>query len=138
MISLFKTKNKEEIIKAAQNGNEEAIEYLINKNMGIVCSKAKFFFINGQEKDDVIQEGRIGLYKAIRDYKIEGNASFISFCHICVYRQLIIAIKSANRDKNFSYIKKNGYDEEKINDVSDRTSVSVRKRGERTSVSDKE
>lgn len=103
VMSLFTTKNKEEIIKAAQNNNEDAIEYLIENNMDIVHYKANSFFIKGQDKDDVIQEGRIGLYKAIKNYKIEGDASFISFCNLCVYRQLITAIKKANRDKHLCF-----------------------------------
>jgi len=100
---LFKTKNKEEIIKAAQNRNEEAIEYLIEQHMNIVHHKAKSFFINGQDRADVIQEGRIGLYKAIKNYKIEGKSSFNSFCNLCVYRQLITAIKKANRNKHLHF-----------------------------------
>jgi len=105
VISLFETtttKNKKEIIKAAQNGNEEAIEYLIEQYMDIVYHKAKFFYINGQGRDDVIQEGRIGLYKAIKYYNIDGKSSFNTFCNMCVYRQLVTAIKRANRDKRLS------------------------------------
>ena len=100
---MFKTKNKEEIIKVAQNGNEKAVEYLIEQHMNIVYHKAKSFFIKGQDKDDVIQEGRIGLYEAIKNYKIEGKSSFNSFCNLCVYRQLITAIKKANRDKHLHF-----------------------------------
>jgi len=104
-MSLFETtttKNEEEIIKAAQKGNEDAIEYLINQQMDIVYHKAKSFYINGYGKDDVIQEGRIGLYQAIKYYNIEGKSSFNSFCNLCVYRKLVSAIKRANRDKRLS------------------------------------
>ena len=96
------TKNEEEIIKAAQKGNEDAIEYLINQQMDIVYHKAKLFYINGYGKDDVIQEGRIGLYQAIKYYKIEGKSSFNTFCNLCVYRKLVSAIKRANRNKRLS------------------------------------
>ena len=97
---LFKIEDEEKIIKAAKNGNEEAIEYLIEEQMNIVLYLAKSFFIKGQNRDDVIQEGRIGLYKAIQNYDIDGRASFNSFCAMCVYRQLVTAIKTANRDKH--------------------------------------
>ena len=89
-----------EIIKRAQQGQRLAIECLINKNMDIVYSKAKYFFIKGLDKDDVIQEGMVGLFKAIRDYKIEREASFRGFSQLCVHRQLVSAIKKANRQKH--------------------------------------
>ena len=89
-----------EIIKKAQTGDKLAIEYLINQNMDIVYAKAKYFFIKGLDKDDVVQEGRVGLYKAIRDYKEERRASFRGFSQLCVHRQLVSAIKKANRQKH--------------------------------------
>jgi len=91
---------EEEIISRAQQDNKLAIEDLINKNMDIVYAKAKYFFIKGLDKDDVIQEGMVGLYKAIRDYKFEREASFRGFCQLCVHRQLVSAIKRANRQKH--------------------------------------
>ncbi len=91
---------EEEIIEQAKNGNKLAIEYLINKNMDIVYAKAKYFFIKGLDKDDVIQEGMLGLFKAIRDYKTDREASFRGFSQLCVHRQLISAIKRANRQKH--------------------------------------
>ena len=90
----------DEIIKQAQTGDKKAIEHLINQNMDIVYAKAKYFFIKGLDKDDVIQEGRVGLYKAIRDYKVERRASFRGFSQLCVHRQLVSAIKKANRQKH--------------------------------------
>jgi RNA polymerase sporulation-specific sigma factor len=89
-----------EIIKRAQTGDRLSIEYLISQNMDIVYAKAKYFFIKGLDKDDVIQEGRVGLYKAIRDYKEERRASFRGFSQLCVHRQLVSAIKRANRQKH--------------------------------------
>ena len=91
---------EEEIIVQAKNGNKLAIEYLINKNMDIVYAKAKYFFIKGLDKEDVIQEGMLGLFKAIRDYQIDREASFRGFSQLCVHRQLISAIKRANRQKH--------------------------------------
>ncbi|MFW5855673.1 MAG: sigma-70 family RNA polymerase sigma factor [Bacillota bacterium] len=89
-----------EIIREAQRGNKTAIEYLINQNMDIVYAKAKYFFIKGLDKEDVIQEGMVGLYKAIRDYRRERRASFRGFSQLCVHRQLVSAIKKANRQKH--------------------------------------
>ncbi len=94
------TKNMEETVKKAQEGNVRAIERLIDDNMDIVYAKARYFFIKGLDKDDVIQEGRVGLYKAIRDYKEEREASFRGFAQLCIHRQLVSAIKKANRQKH--------------------------------------
>ena len=91
---------EEEIIKQAKKGNKLAIEYLINQNMDIVYAKAKYFFIKGLDKEDVIQEGMLGLFKAIRDYRNDREASFRGFSQLCVHRQLISAIKRANRQKH--------------------------------------
>src|SRR6056297_3616292 len=99
-IFLFKEKKEEEIIEMAQAGNDLAIEYLIDQNMDIVYAKARFFFIKGLDRDDVIQEGRVGLYKAIRDFKENKGASFRGFSQLCVHRQLVSAIKKANRQKH--------------------------------------
>ncbi|MFW5998610.1 MAG: sigma-70 family RNA polymerase sigma factor [bacterium] len=122
---MLKFREEENIIKKAQQGNKEAVEILISKNMDIVYSKAKIFFIKGLDKDDVIQEGRIGLYKAIRDYKEEEKASFRGFSQLCVHRQLISAIKRANRQKhvplnNSTSINKSiGYNNEEGRDFSE-------------------
>ncbi|MFW5984706.1 MAG: sigma-70 family RNA polymerase sigma factor [Halanaerobiaceae bacterium] len=97
---MLKKQEKKKIIKKAQQGNKSAIEYLIDQNMDIVYSKANYFFIKGLDKDDVIQEGMVGLYKAIRDYKFEKQSSFRGFCQLCIHRQLISAIKKANRQKH--------------------------------------
>ncbi len=97
---MLKKQDKEKIIKNAQNGDKNAVEYLINENMDIVYSKAQYFFIKGLDKDDVIQEGMVGLFKAIRDYDFSKQASFRGFCQLCIHRQLISAIKKANRQKH--------------------------------------
>lgn len=97
---MFKQQEEEEIIIQAQKGNRQAIEYLINNNMDIVYAKARYFFIKGLDRDDVIQEGMVGLFKAIRDYRIERAASFRGFAQLCIHRQLVSAIKRANRQKH--------------------------------------
>lgn len=90
----------EEVVKAAQDGEVKAIEELIDRNMDIVYAKSRYFFIKGLDKDDVIQEGRVGLFKAIRDYKEDKEASFRGFAQLCIHRQLVSAIKKANRQKH--------------------------------------
>ncbi|SDL75138.1 sigma-70 family RNA polymerase sigma factor [Halarsenatibacter silvermanii] len=94
------TQDMEKTVKKAQEGDVRAIEELIDDNMDIVYAKARYFFIKGLDKDDVIQEGRVGLYKAIRDYKEEREASFRGFAQLCIHRQLVSAIKKANRQKH--------------------------------------
>jgi RNA polymerase sporulation-specific sigma factor len=91
---------KEGIIQQAQKGNRKAIEILIDDNMDIVYAKARYFFIKGLDRDDVVQEGMVGLFKAIRDYRTERAASFRGFAQLCIHRQLVSAIKRANRQKH--------------------------------------
>ncbi len=89
-----------DVINLAQDGNELAEKYLIDNNLDIVYAKSRFFYIKGLDNDDVVQEGMVGLYKAIRDYKEQREASFRGFAHLCVHRQLVSAIKTANRQKH--------------------------------------
>ncbi|MFW6230357.1 MAG: RNA polymerase sporulation sigma factor SigH [Halanaerobium sp.] len=97
---MTETDSIEEVVKAAQDGEVKAIEELIDRNMDIVYAKSRYFFIKGLDKDDVIQEGRVGLFKAIRDYKEDKEASFRGFAQLCIHRQLVSAIKKANRQKH--------------------------------------
>ena len=78
-----------------ENNNEEALEFLICKYKDLVNTKVGKYFMVGAERDDIIQEGLIGLYKAIKDYKIGMQNSFKSFANLCVERQLITAIKTS-------------------------------------------
>ena len=107
----------EEIADLAKHGNVEALEYLINKYKNFVRAKARTYFLIGADREDIIQEGMIGLYKAIRDYRCDRQASFRAFAEICVTRQIITAIKTATRQKHIplnSYISLNKpvFDEE--------------------------
>lgn len=88
------------LVKKARNGNSSAQEYLIRKYMGIVKSKARNYFIIGGSKEDIIQEGMIGIFKAIRYYDETKNDSFSPFVDLCVRRQIITAIKRASRKKH--------------------------------------
>lgn len=90
----------DEVIKCAQDGNRLAIEYLVKKYKNFVRNKARSYFLVGADKDDIVQEGMIGLYKAICDYKVERLASFRSFAELCITRQIITAIKTATRQKH--------------------------------------
>jgi len=89
-----------EVISMAQLGNTEALNTIFEKYENFVFLKAKNYFLMGADKDDLIQEGMIGLLKAIRGYDQNRLASFKTFASICIKRQLITAIKSANSQKN--------------------------------------
>ncbi|MBU5308625.1 RNA polymerase sporulation sigma factor SigH [Clostridioides mangenotii] len=112
------------VIKASA-GDKMALEYLISKYKNFVKAKAKSYFLIGADKEDIIQEGMIGLYKAIRDFDGTKTNSFKCFADICITRQIITAIKTATRQKHIplnSYISLNKpiYDEE-----SDRTLLDI-------------
>ena len=89
-----------DLILAAQAGDEGASSALCTKYRSFVRCKARSYFLAGADRDDVIQEGMIGLYKAIRDFRAERQTSFRSFAELCVTRQLITAIKTASRQKH--------------------------------------
>lgn len=115
----------EEIVELARAGSTVAQEYLINKYRNFVRAKARSYFLIGADREDIIQEGMIGLYKAIRDFKSDKLSSFRAFAELCVTRQIITAIKTATRQKHIplnSYVSLNKpiYDED-----SDRTLLDV-------------
>lgn len=92
--------SEDEIILIAQNRNDEAMTYLMEKYKGLVRQKVRTLFLIGGDKDDLVQEGMIGLYKAICDYSPEKEASFRTFADLCISRQVYTAIKTSNRMKN--------------------------------------
>ncbi|NLV17305.1 MAG: RNA polymerase sporulation sigma factor SigH [Syntrophomonadaceae bacterium] len=115
----------EEIVKYAQANDQLAAEFLVNKYKNFVRAKARSYFLIGADKEDIIQEGMIGLFKAIRDYKGDKLTSFRAFAELCITRQIITAIKTATRQKHIplnSYVSLNKpiYDDE-----SDRTLMDV-------------
>ena len=115
----------EEIVDFAKDGDDGALEYLINKYKNFVRAKARSYFLIGADREDIIQEGMIGLYKAIRDFKSDKLSSFRAFAELCITRQIITAIKTATRQKHIplnSYVSLNKpiYDED-----SDRTLLDV-------------
>ena len=87
----------EQIVDHARLGDRIAEEYLINKYKNFVRAKARSYFLIGADREDIIQEGMIGLYKAIRDFKSDKLASFRAFAELCITRQIITAIKTATR-----------------------------------------
>ena len=97
---IYKSAKDEELVLMAQNGDDEAQEYLLDKYKSLVRAKSRAYFLIGADSEDIIQEGMIGLYKAVRDYNEEKNASFRSFAELCVNRQMITAIKAATRQKH--------------------------------------
>ena len=97
---IYKNAKDEELVLMAQNGDDAAQEYLLDKYKSLVRAKSRAYFLIGADSEDIIQEGMIGLYKAVRDYNEEKNASFRSFAELCVNRQMITAIKAATRQKH--------------------------------------
>ena len=96
----LKDKTDEELTEIAKNGDKEALEYLLKKYKDLVEMKVGKFFIIGAEREDIVQEGMIGLYKAVKSYNNEKESSFKSFANMCIERQLITAIKTSNRQKH--------------------------------------
>ena len=90
----------EEIIVKIKNGNEQALTYLLNKYKPLVNNKVNKYFIIGAEKEDIIQEGMIGLYKAIKSFDMEKQNTFKTLANICIERQLITAIKTSTWQKH--------------------------------------
>lgn len=90
----------EDLIACIRRGDSQAEAYLLNKYQYLVHVKAKSYFLDGAEHDDTIQEGMIGLYKAIRDYKFNDICSFRSFAVLCITRQIITAVKTHTRKKH--------------------------------------
>lgn len=90
----------EEVVALAQSGDKLAYEFLIDKYKSIAKVKSQTYFIAGADHEDVIQEGMIGIFKAIRDYDSSRKASFKTFAELCITRQIVTAIQRANRQKH--------------------------------------
>jgi len=89
-----------QLVMKARNGSQHALDALMRRYTGFVRLKASSYFLAGGESDDLIQEGMIGLYKAVRDYRSDKETSFRSFAELCITRQIITAIKTATRHKH--------------------------------------
>lgn len=117
MVLRFEHLTDEELVEQVHQGNTDALDFLISKYRLFVKAKARSYFLIGADKEDIIQEGMIGLYKAIRDFREDKLASFRAFAELCITRQIITAIKTATRQKHIplnSYVSldKPIYDEE--------------------------
>ena len=98
--SKYELMQDEEIINKIKAGDKSALNYLMDKYKELVNMKVSKYYIIGAEKEDIVQEGMIGLYKAIKSYSEDKNTSFKSFANMCIERQLITAIKTSNRQKH--------------------------------------
>ena len=121
----FDSMTDEQVVRLAQDADSRALEYLLNKYKNFVRTKARSYFLIGADHEDIVQEGMLGLYKAIRDFKEDRQTSFRAFAELCITRQIITAIKTATRQKHIplnSYISLNKpiYEED-----SDRTLLDV-------------
>ena len=106
----YKDLTDEEIVELVQNGDNNALEYIFTKYNGYIKSKARIYFLVGGDKDDIEQEGMLGLYGAIKGYKSEKEYTFKTFAELCITRQILTAIKAATRRKHIplnSYISLN-------------------------------
>ncbi|MBY0095522.1 RNA polymerase sporulation sigma factor SigH [Mesobacillus maritimus] len=92
--------NDEFLVQLFQDGDGEASEFLMKKYRSFVRAKASRYFLIGGEREDIVQEGMIGLYKAIRDFRVDKLSSFKAFAELCITRQIITAVKSATRQKH--------------------------------------
>lgn len=125
LLDAYEVMCDEEIVELVRAGDPLAEEHLINKYRNFVRAKARSYFLIGADREDIIQEGMIGLFKAIRDFRCDKLSSFRAFAELCVTRQIITAIKTATRQKHIplnSYVSLNKpiYDED-----SDRTLLDV-------------
>lgn len=123
--SHYETIADEELVDMVRDGDSDALEFLIHKYKNFVRAKARSYFLIGADREDIVQEGMIGLYKSIRDFRGDKLTSFKAFAELCITRQIITAIKTATRQKHIplnSYVSldKPIYDED-----SDRTLLDV-------------
>ena len=126
-MATYDNKSDEELVTLLRQGDDKITDYLMEKYKNLVRKKAGTMYIIGADRDDLIQEGMIGLYKAIRDYSGDMNSSFITFADLCVSRQMYKAVEAGNRKKHLplnSYISlysdstQDGHDDGIMKDVS--------------------
>ena len=99
-LNKFESMQDEDLIDSIKKGDEDALNYIIEKYRNFVYVRTSRYFIIGAEKEDIVQEGMIGLFKAIKNYENDKQNSFRSFADLCIKRQLITAIKTSNRQKH--------------------------------------
>ncbi|MBE1553136.1 RNA polymerase sporulation-specific sigma factor [Filibacter limicola] len=124
-ISDFTVLSDGEIIAIIHRGNTDALNFLITKYQSFVRLKARSYFLIGGDREDIIQEGMVGLYKAIRDFKADRLSSFKAFAELCITRQIITAIKTATRQKHIPLNTSVSLDKPVFDEESDRTLLDV-------------
>lgn len=115
----------EELIICVQRGSADALDFLITKYQSFVKMKARSYFMMGGDREDIIQEGMIGLYKAIRDFRNDRLSSFKAFAELCITRQIITAIKTATRQKHIPLNTSVSLDKPVYDEESERTLLDV-------------
>ena len=100
MLSKYAGKSDEELVSLAKNGDGDSEEFLIRKYKDAVKGKANLYYIVGADREDLMQEGMIGIFKAIKSFENNKQASFYTFANLCINRQIITAIKTAGRLKH--------------------------------------
>jgi RNA polymerase sporulation-specific sigma factor len=115
----------EAIVELVHQGDSEALDYLIHKYRQFVRAKARSYFLIGADREDIVQEGMIGLFKAVRDFKDDKMSSFKAFAELCITRQIITAIKTATRQKHIPLNSYVSLDKPVFDEESDRTLLDV-------------
>lgn len=114
-----------QLIEAYQKGEDYALAVMLERYKGFIRLKAKTYYLVGSSREDVLQEARIGFYKAMRDYRHEKATSFRSFAELCMTRQIITAIKSATRQKHNAINNYVSFSKTAFGDESDRTLIEI-------------
>ncbi|WP_197462254.1 RNA polymerase sporulation sigma factor SigH [Bhargavaea cecembensis] len=117
----FESNSDESLVELVHAGRSDALDYLIRKYHYFVRMKARSYFLVGADREDIIQEGMIGLYKAIRDFRADKLSSFRAFAELCITRQIITAIKTATRQKHIPLNSSVSLDKPVYEDESERT-----------------
>lgn len=117
----FMDHSDESVVKFVREDHDDALDYLMRKYKVLVEKKAKSYFLMGASRDDIVQEGMIGLFKAIRDYSFEKETSFYSFADLCITRQMISAVKASTRKKHMPLNKYVSLDKPVFDDDQDKT-----------------
>lgn len=121
----YDMRTDEDLVDEVREGNSEALEHLINKYKNFVRAKARSYFLIGADREDIVQEGMIGLYKSIRDFRGDKLASFKAFAELCITRQIITAIKTATRQKHIPLNSYVSLDKPAYGEDSDRTLLDI-------------
>lgn len=121
----YKHLEDEQLVELVHQGDGDALDFLIHKYQNFVRAKARSYFLVGADREDIIQEGMIGLYKAVRDFKGDKLSSFKAFAELCITRQMITVIKTATRQKHIPLNSYVSLDKPIYDDESDRTLMDV-------------